>query len=42
MFDEECHHPITNPVSGGFKEDFIPRIYDELEDGHPNDVHEEC
>ena len=32
---------VTNIVSGGFKEYFIPLLYDEQEYGQPSDVHEE-
>ena len=31
MFYEECHHPVTNPVSDGFKRDFSPPISDKCE-----------
>ena len=41
MFYEECHHPVTNLVNGGMKEDFIPHVYDENEYDQPSDAHEE-
>ena len=31
MFYEECNQLVTNPLNGGFKEDFSPHVYDEQE-----------
>ena len=47
MFYEGCNQPVTNSVSGGFKENLSPPIYDEPEDdvqeeGHPNFLYEDC
>ena len=47
MFYEECNQLVTNPLNGGFKEDFSPHVYDEQEgevqeEGHVNFLYEDC
>ena len=31
MFYEECNQPVSNSVRGGFEENLIPHVYDEME-----------
>ena len=47
MFSEECNQLVSNSVSGGFKENIIPHVYDEQEgdvqeEGHINFPYEDC
>ena len=37
FFYEECNQLVTKSVCGGFKEYFIPPIYDEYGDGYLED-----
>ena len=38
MFYEECNKHVTNSVSGGFKENISPPVYDEQEGEKEGDV----